>query len=148
MEEKKSILHYIGQVLLIYGFTIICMLCFAYLFGENAKEYSDFFLFGSQAILTKILAQFLLLSVLVVLEQVLFEQKFVSIFMGERIRSFLMILSVFITVIIFIVVFQWFPILMWQPWMMFFLCFLISAAGSIWITHRQNKKLSQGLSRL
>lgn len=152
MEGRKSILDYIGQVFIIYGFTMLCMLCFALLFGESAKEFSDFLALGRGGVSTEIMAQFLLLSILVVLWQFFFANERVLKFLSVRAKSIAMVLSVFVTVILFIFIFKWFPIAMWQPWAMFFGCFAICVIGSTFLSivknNMENRKLEEGLSRL
>lgn len=152
MEGRKSILDYIGQVFIIYGFTMLCMLCFSLLFGESAKEFSDFLALGKSGVSTEVMAQFLLLSALVVLWQALFECEGVLKFLPSRIKSIGMVLSVFVTLILFIFIFKWFPIGMWQPWAMFLSCFVICAVGSMFLSivknKMENRKLEEGLSRL
>lgn len=152
MEGRKSILDYIGQVFIIYGFTMICMLCFALIFGESAKDFSKFLALGKNGVSTEIMAQFLLLSIFVVLWQVIFDSERVLKFLPSGAKSIGMVLSVLVTVILFIVIFKWFPIHMWQPWAMFFICFLICVVSSTFLTivknNAENRKLEQGLDRL
>lgn len=152
MEKRKSILDYLAQILFIFGFTMVCMMCLAFLFGESAKEYSVFFAFGKEGISTKIMAQFLLLSVLVVLWQILYEKQRFMKFIPTFLRGGVMVLAVLITTSLFIILFQWFPIFMWQPWAMFFICFFVCVIGSMLIsitkTNIENRKLEEGLSKL
>ena len=37
MEERKTVFDYMGQILMIFGFTILILLVFSLLFGESAK---------------------------------------------------------------------------------------------------------------
>lgn len=152
MEGRKSILNYIGQVFIIYGFTMLCMLFFALLFGESAKEFSIFLALGKQGVPTAVMGQFFLLSILVVLWQFIYDGEWMVKFLPSRAKSIAMLLSVFITVILFIVIFKWFPIGMWQPWAMFILCFVLCIVGSTFITilmnNAENRKLEEGLSRV
>ncbi|WP_099467156.1 hypothetical protein [Konateibacter massiliensis] len=152
MERKKTILDYIGHIFIIFGFTMVCMMCFTFLFGETAQEYSTFFRLGKEGVSSEVMAQFFLLSILVTLWNCLYESGTLLKFLPGRIRSVSMILSVFLTVVVFVVVFQWFPVNMWQPWAMFFLCFALCVVGSTTIfiakTKTENRKLEEGLNKL
>lgn len=152
MEGKKSILDYMAQVLIIFGFAMICMLCFVLVFGESAKEYSPLFELEKRGITITVMAQFLLLSILVVFWQFLFNIDKIVNRLSDIVRSVAMVLSVFFTTMFFIVLFDWFPLHMWEPWVMFLLCFLISGAGSAFLSimknKLENKKLEEGLNRL
>lgn len=152
MEERKNILDYAEQVLEIFGFTMICMVVFALLFGEAAKEFSSFFALGRTGVTVSVMLEFLLLAVVIVfLRYFFFTDRFLKK-MSVLLRSVLMVLSILGIMSGFIVLFGWFPVHMWQPWVMFLLCFLIcfggSVAISVWRTRLENKKLEAGLTRL
>lgn len=141
-----------GHVLIIYGFTMVCMLCFAILFGESAKEYSSFLALGSKGVTSEVMAQLLFLVVIIEVLQATIGNENIIKFIPVKLKSICMVLFVFITVILFIIKFQWFPIGMWQPWAMFILCFLICFGMSTYLsiikTKMENQKLSEGLERL
>ena len=59
MEERKTVFDYMGQILMIFGFTILMLLVFSLLFGESAKGYSDLFSFGKEGIGVDTMIQFL-----------------------------------------------------------------------------------------
>ena len=72
MEERKTVFDYIGQILMIFGFTILILLVFSLLFGESAKGYSDLFSFGKEGIGVGTMIQFLLASIATVTLRMLF----------------------------------------------------------------------------
>jgi|GEM_PF-930433 len=152
MERRKTLLDYMGHVLIIYGFTMVCMLFFALLFGESAKEYSSFLALGKKGVTTEVMIQFLFLAIIIEALQASLGNEHILKFIPAKLKSICMVLFVFITVVLFIMIFQWFPIGMWQPWAMFILCFVIcfgmSAYLSIIKTKMENQKLSEGLERL
>lgn len=152
MERKKALLDYMGHVLMIYGFTMACMVFFALLFGESAKEYSAFLALGRKGVTTEVMIQFLFLAIIIEALQASLGNEHILKFIPAKLKSICMVICVFITVVLFIMIFQWFPIGMWQPWAMFILCFVIcfgmSAYLSIIKTKMENQKLSEGLERL
>ena len=72
MEERKTVFDYMGQILMIFGFTILMLLVFSLLFGESAKGYSDLFSFGKEGIGVDTMIQFLLASIATVTLRMLF----------------------------------------------------------------------------
>lgn len=152
MEERKNILDYGAQVMCIFGFTMLCMMVFACLFGEAAKGISAFFALGSEGITVQVMAEFLLLAVLIVfLRYFFFTDRFLKK-MPVLARTVLMVLSILVVMSGFIFLFDWFPVNMWQPWVMFLLSFFICFGGSVgisvWKARLDNKKLQEGLRRL
>lgn len=152
MEERKHILDYGAQVLMIWGFAMLCMLLFICLFGEAGKEISNLFTLGREGISVAVMLEFLLLSIVIVgLRYFFFTDRFLKK-PTVMIRTFGMIFSILIVISGFIFLFGWFPVTMWQPWVMFFLCFLICFIGSMlvstWKNSQENKKLEAGLARL
>lgn len=152
MEERKSMLDYGAQVLCIFGFTMLCMMIFACLFGETAKGVSSFFALGSTGVTVGVMAEFLLLAILIVfLRYFFFTDRFLKK-MPVLARTVLMVLSILVVMSGFIFLFDWFPVNMWEPWVMFLLSFCICFGGSVgisvWKTRLENKKLQKGLERL
>ena len=72
MEKKRTIFDYLGQVLMIFGITILILNVFCVVFGENAKEISTMFAMGSDGISVSTSFQFLLVSIIVVVLRFLF----------------------------------------------------------------------------
>ena len=64
MEKKGTILDYIGQVLLIYGGTMVVMNICTFLVGEDAQEISSLFSLGSNGMSVAVSFQFLLVAIL------------------------------------------------------------------------------------
>ena len=50
MEERKTVIDYIEQVMKIFGFSIIMLNIFCILFGESAKEFSTIFALGKEGL--------------------------------------------------------------------------------------------------
>lgn len=152
MEERKSILDYGAQVLCIFGFTMVCMMVFVGLFGEMAREVSGFFVLGKEGISLSVMAEFLLLSVIIVFLQFFFFTDCCIKKLPVIGRTLLMLLSILAVMSGFIVVFDWFPINMWQPWVLFLLCFLLCFGGSLGIsvvkTRLENRRLQEALNRM
>lgn len=152
MEEKRTIFDYLAQVLIIYGFAMLSMNIFCFVFGNSAKGFSAMFELGSQGVPTEIAFQFLLISVLIAGVRFLF---FTDIFIQKMpiwLRTICMLAAVVIIIVTFIVVFHWFPTDLWQPWMMFFVCFGISFLGSYCVMilreKVENRRMDEALQRL
>ncbi len=152
MNDRKTILDYIGQVFGLFGFTMIIMMSFSIIFGEAAKSYSNLFDVGEAGVPAAIMAQFLVLSVINVFLRYLFLTDRLMKGMSLWLRIFLTVLTVLLTIILFIIVFGWFPIDMWQPWVLFLgsflLCFLMGTFISTVQNKIENKKLAEGLAKL
>ena len=126
VEERKTIFDYIGQVFMIFGFTMIILVVFCLLFGESARGYSTMFSYGKEGIgvgnMTVIL------------------------------RSVGMVLSEVLVIIVLILIFGWFPANEWLPWVMFFLsfalCFAVSVTVTVFRERMENKRMEEALERL
>lgn len=152
MEEKKTIFDYIGHVFCCFGFAMICMAVFTVLFGESAKEISTMFALSNKGIPVEIMAQYLVLSALIVFARFFF---FTDTFLKKgtiALRTIGMLLVVVSLIASFIYAFDWFPVHMWQPWVMFFICFFICFGISLAVTilkeRIENKKMEEGLKKL
>ncbi|MCM1174839.1 MAG: hypothetical protein NC341_07275 [Blautia sp.] len=152
MEERKTVLDYIGQVFMIFGFTILVLSVFCLLFGENAKEYSTIFVHGKEGIGIETMLQFLLTSVITVALRSLFFTDMILKNMSVILRSAGMILSELLVIIAFILAFEWFPADQWIPWVMFFVSFGVCFAAGVTITayreRIENRKMEEALERL
>ena len=65
MEPKKTIFDYLSQVLVIFGFTILVINIFCYIFGNSAKDFSSMFALGNQGIPLAVVFEFLCVSALI-----------------------------------------------------------------------------------
>lgn len=67
-------------------------------------------------------------------------------------RTVSMVAVVVLIIAVFAAVFGWFPINMAKPWILFFICFGISFAGSFFVMRlkekAENKKRNDALDRL
>ncbi len=152
MNRHETVFDYLKQIALIYGFIILMLNIFCIFFGESAKEFSTMFSLGNQGLSLATMLQFFLLSVVIAtLRFVLFSDGLLC-----RIPIAIRTITMFVLVILFMVLciywYGWFPIDMWQPWVMFFLCFGISAGLStllsIWKERLENKSMAEALERL
>jgi hypothetical protein len=152
MNDRKTILDYITQVLGLFGFTMIILMSFSMLFGESAKGYTNLFAAGKAGIPAAIMAQFLVLSVINVFIRFIFLSDRLIKEMVISIRISLTLIAVLISISVFIIIFGWFPIYMWQPWALFVGSFLLCSAIGTFVTTAQNKlenkKLAEGLANL
>ena len=62
MEERKTVFDLIGQIFIVFGFQVICMMVFGVIFGEDAKAYSSMFALGDEGIAISTLMQYLLMA--------------------------------------------------------------------------------------
>lgn len=152
MEERKTIFDYLEQVFIIFGITLVVLNVFCLLFGEAAKEFSTMFSLGSKGLSVFTMAQFLLVSAIVVALRFLFFTDVIIKNMPVIRRTMCMVIIVLIIISVFISVFGWFPIDMWQPWAMFFLCFSICFFLSTMVTgmkeKAENRKMEEALNRI
>jgi len=149
MNQKNTILDFFNQVFVIFGITVVCLMVFVALFGEDAEGVSTIFGLGDKGITIATLLQYLLLSVLITaLRLIYFTDKFMKK-APIALRTFLMFVSIIITIAVFAMVFGWFPVHMWQAWLAFFVCFGISAgistAVSVVKEKTDNEKLQAAL---
>lgn len=152
MRNKGTIFDYVGLVFKVFGFSILCLNLFCLLFGETAKEISTIFAFGSAGLGLKTMLEFFLISVITVGLQILFFTDMLIKKMPLAVRTVCMFTLEIAVLAAFIVVCGWFPVKMWQPWVMFFLCFGISAGVSVAVSglkeKSENRKMQEALRRL
>lgn len=152
MEEKKTIFEYIGQVFLIFGFSMAVLNIFCLIFGEDAREFSAMFSLGKEGLSVAVMTQYFVVSILIVMMRFLFFTDVVLKNMKVVVRTFCMLVSVIGIIVIFILCFDWFPADMFFPWFMFFLCFGICFVGSLAVTilreKAENKKMEVALAKL
>lgn len=152
MEERKTVFDYLGQIFTIFGITIVILNIFCLLFGEEAKEYSTMFSLGNRGLGISTMAEYLLISVIVVALRYLFFTDALIKNMSVLARTAWMILSVLFFIAGFIFIFDWFPADMWQPWVMFFVCFGVCFGISTIVTalkeKEENRRMQEALRKL
>ena len=152
MEERKTVFDYMGQILMIFGFTILMLLVFSLLFGESAKGYSDLFSFGKEGIGVDTMIQFLLASIATVTLRMLFFTDMLFRNMRVALRAAGMVISELLVIIVLVMVFGWFPVDEWLPWIMFFVsfgvCFVISLTVTVCRERMENRRMEEALERL
>lgn len=152
MKKKDTVFDYLIQIFMIYGVTMVCICTFCVMFGENAREVSTLFALGSQGISVNTMLQFFMLSVIIAtLRFLLFTDGLVKN-IPLVVRMLLMFGMVIAVIVLFVVWFGWFPVNMWQPWVMFCVCFLVSAIISTVLSYvkeqHENKKMEEALNEL
>ncbi len=152
MEERKTIIDYMEQVMKIFGFSVVMLNVFCILFGEDSKGFSTIFALGKEGIQVSTMLQFLSVAVWIVLIRFLFFTDIIIKNKGIPFRTCGMVGSVLVVIGVYIWSFQWFPIGNWLCWTMFFLSFGISFAVSLAVTllkgRMENKRMEEALERL
>lgn len=151
MEEKRNVFDYLGQILIVFGFSmlILNLLCLA--FGNEAKDISAMFVLGNRGVPVEIAFQFLCVSALIVGARFVFFTDIVIKNMPLWMRTVCMLITAILIIAAFVVAFRWFPVMMWQPWAMFFVCFGLSFLGSYFVMvikeKAENKRMEEALRR-
>lgn len=152
MDQKKTIFHYLAQVLTVFGFAMLVLNIFCLILGNDARDFSSMFALGDQGVPAGIAFQFLLVSAMIVGLRLIFFTDVLIKKMPIWLRTVCMLASVLAVIAAFIAVFRWFPVNMWQPWVLFFVCFGVSFLGS-WLImaikeKQENLQMEQALRRL
>ncbi len=152
MEDRKTIFDYMGQILQVFGFSILLLTVFSILFGAAAQGYSTIFSLGEKGLAVSTMLEFLLASVgTVSLRFVFFTDTFIKN-MTIILRTVSMVLSEILMITVLICSFGWFPGDEWLPWLMFFLsfgiCFVLSVALTLFKERIENKRMQEALERL
>lgn len=152
MEEKRSLIDYLAQVMITFGVSMLLLNILCIIFGESAQEISAIFGLGSQGIPVAIVFQYLIISVLIVALRILFFTDCLIKRMPMLTRLVCMLISVVAVIVAFIIMFDWFPVDHWRPWIMFLISFgvsfLVSCLVMKWKEKSENRKLEEGLRRL
>lgn len=152
MEDKKTILDYLAEILIVFGFSMLIMNIFCLIFGNSAREYSAMFALGNRGIPANICFQFLFIAFLTTGNRVLFFTDMLIKNMPIWIRTICMLSIIILIIAVFAVIFHWFPVDMWQPWVMFLICFGLSFLGSYFIMvikeKTENKRMEEALRKL
>lgn len=152
MEERKTIFDYIGQVFIIFGFSIAILNIFCIFVGEDAQDISTIFSMGNEGLAISTMVQFFGVSVCITsLRAFFFTDKIIKR-MSVAIRSVCMLTSIVVLVVICAVMFDWFPVTMWQSWAGFFITFALCFVGSLLLMtlkeRTENRKMEEALQRL
>lgn len=152
MEKEKTIFDYLGQVLTIFGATMIILHIFSLVFGESAKGISSLFALGNEGLSTATALQFLLVSMLVVIYRIVFFTDKVIKNMPVAVRTGMMYAAIICTIVIFNAIFGWFPADMWEAWIGFFVsfgvCSVVSTLTVLIKDKVENDKMQNALERL
>ncbi|MBE5880240.1 MAG: hypothetical protein E7288_09760 [Lachnospiraceae bacterium] len=152
MIKKDTIFDFMTNVMMIFGVSVMCLLLFTFIFGENAKAVSTIFALGNKGIALQTLLQFFVSSFLItVLEWMFFTDKIFKK-MSLAVRFVLTFFSIVILIAVFATIFRWFPVNMVLPWVMFLICFAVCATVSVVLSvlkeKRDNAKLQNALELL
>lgn len=152
MEKRNTFFDFVGQTLMIFGFSIISIMIFVYIFGKDAKGYSTIFLLGNAGLSLSTLAQFLLTSTMINLFRQLFLGGQIIKNMSIPIRTVCLFSSIVIMMVAFILLFDWFPVDDWLAWVLFVICFVLSSVGGFLVSYLKekgtNKKMEEALKRM
>lgn len=152
LDERKHLLDYLAQVILVFGITLLIIAFICCLTGDDAKEHSTVFALGSAGIPINTIFQYLLSSACITLLRFLFFTDTVIRKMSIAIRTTLMLISVIVLIGIFAYIFGWFPVNEPKCWIIFMICFgicfVISMFVSVFKEAMDNKQLADGLKNL
>lgn len=124
MEYKQnSFFQFISWTFILFAADILMMIIIAALFGEQAKNMSTMFQFGSKGLASTTMLQFLLSAcVSVLLKDFFFSEHIIKNMMALW-RTIFMLLSILFFHIILILLFGWFHYDNMIAWASFFICF-------------------------
>jgi hypothetical protein len=152
MRENKTIFDHVANIMVTFGVSVVVLLFFCGVFGDDAKEMSSMFQLGSKGLAIETLLQYLGISVVIeVIRSFYFSDKFIKN-ASNTLRSGGMVLTIIVAVVLFIIAFDWFPVNKGLPWVMFFISFFICFSIGVWVSSIQekleNKQMEEGLERL
>lgn len=149
MNQKKTVWDLLSHVFGLFGITVLCLILFVILFGEDAGEVSTIYQLGNKGIAITTLFQYFLMSVMISVLRMLFFTDKVIKNASITVRTVAMFASVILVIAVFAGVFGWFPVGMWQAWLAFLVCFIVCAAISTIVSvikeKSDNKKLQDAL---
>jgi magnesium-transporting ATPase (P-type) len=152
MKERKHLMDYLAEMMLIFGITLLIITVICCLLGEEAKEYSTMFALGSKGVSANTILQFLLSSACITGLRFLFFSDRIFKKMSIAKRTIIMLLSVIVLIGVFAYIFDWFPVTNLKCWLSFFVCFGICFIVSVVISYLKenmdNKQLADGLNRI
>lgn len=152
MEERKTIFDYVGQVFIIFGFSIAVLNLFCIVVGEYAQDISGIYSMGKEGLSTATMMQFFGVSVCITGFRFLFFTDRIIRQMSITLRTVCMLLAIIALIVLCTLMFGWFPVDMWQAWMGFLVTFGVCFVGSMTITQlkekTENRKMEEALQRL
>ena len=151
MQKKETLISFVEKTFMIFGFTIAVLNVFCFAFGEHAKDISAMFSLGSDGLSVATTLHFLLLSAIISALRAVFFTDMLIKDMSLSARTVCMFSGVIIAMICFVVRCRWFPLDSIIAWVMFFICFIVSAGLSAVISglkeKGENKQMQDALER-
>lgn len=152
MENRKTIFDYLGQVMIVFGFSTVVLNLFCLLIGEDAQSISAIYSLGKEGISVTTSLQFLGVSVCITgFRFVFFTDGFIRQ-MSVVMRTVCMFVSIILLIAVCAVLFDWFPVDMWQPWAAFLLTFAACSAASLFLMalkeKAENRKMEEALNKI
>lgn len=144
--ERRSLFNYdfVSQVLILFSIDVLCLMAIGSIFGDDAKNVSTLFQFGSHGLAVSTLMQFLFCAVIIIVLKEIFSSDRIFKNMMSLWRTIFMLFSVLIVIIGFIIVFDWFKLNNYYAWIGFAICFgggfIISTLVMIIKTRWESKK--------
>lgn len=152
MENRKTIFDYLGQVMIVFGFSTVVLNLFCLLIGEDAQSISAIYSLGKEGISVTTSLQFLGVSVCITGFRFVFFTDGFFRQMSVVMRTVCMFVSIILLIAVCAVLFDWFPVDMWQPWAAFLLTFAACSAASLFLMvlkeKAENRKMEEALNRI
>ncbi len=152
MEKKYNIFDLLGQIIFIFGVTVICLSVFVIMFGADAQGMSTIFTLGNQGLAVATLGQFLLMSVIITVVRFVLFTDFVIKGWPVAVRTMCMFVLIVMIIGIFAAEFGWFPVNDVKAWILFFVsffvCCVVSVTLSVWKEKKENEKMQEALERM
>ena len=152
MEERKHLLDYLAQTMIVFGTTLLIITVICHFIGNEAKGYSTMFALGNAGIPVNTILQYLLSSILIMGFRFLFFTDTVIRKMTIAQRTAAMLISTVALIGIFAYLFGWFPVDDPKCWLCFLICFgicfVISSVVSTLKETMDNKQLEAALKNL
>lgn len=149
MAKRSSFFDFFTQVFVVFGFSILCVTAFCFLFGEDGREVSTMFALGNTGIPLYTVGQYFIVAALVTSFRELFFTDKVIKNLSIAARTVGMIVCDIVMVAVFAKLFGWFPVDMVGAWIGFFVSFIICTACGVGISiikeKSENKKLQDAL---
>ena len=151
MQRKETLITFAEKTFMIFGFTIAVLNVFCFIFGAQAKAISAMFSLGSDGLSVATSLHFLLLSAIISALRAVFFTDMLIKDMSLPVRTVCMFACVIITMVFFAVLCRWFPVDSLIAWVMFFICFIVSAGLSAAISSLrekgENRRIQAALDR-
>ncbi|MBQ4283602.1 MAG: DUF3021 family protein [Lachnospira sp.] len=151
-KSDNTMFDYLAQVFMVFGIAMMCLVVFSVVFGDAAKGYSTMFTLGKEGVSIETIVQYFLLIVVIITLRFLFFTDALIKKMSLTLRTVLMFTMTIVAIAAFIIMFGWFPATEWFAWVMFIVCFAVSAGISTFISALKEKadtqKMQQALERM